>query len=84
MSIRIRTVESVTVALCAARSVPKEGDLYLDDGAHHALSVKFSLDFAEMFDRPTPYAGSDEAQLMEREESDNPNRAAWDEWMRAK
>lgn len=45
MAIRIRVVDGVTVALCAARSMPKIGDLYLDDNVHHALSTKFGLDW---------------------------------------
>jgi hypothetical protein len=34
------------VALCAARSVEKPGDIYLDDAAHAALVRKFRDDFA--------------------------------------
>jgi hypothetical protein len=45
MAIRIRTINGVTVALCAAKSEAKEGDIYLDDNAHHALTTKFGLDF---------------------------------------
>jgi len=48
MAIRIRTVNEITVALCAVESDPQEGDIYLDDGAHHALSTKFGLDFHSM------------------------------------
>ena len=33
-----------TVALCAAKTTRKDGDLYLDDRAHHALMVKFTVD----------------------------------------
>lgn len=45
MAIRIRKVNGVTVALCAVEADEQEGDLYLDDNAHHALSAKFALDF---------------------------------------
>ena len=45
MSIRIRVVNGTTVALCAAISEEKEGDIYLDDNVHYALSTKFGLDF---------------------------------------
>ncbi len=45
MAIRIRKINNKTVALCAANSEKKEGDIYLDDNAHHALYVKFDLDF---------------------------------------
>ena len=45
MAIRIRKIEGTTIALCAARSQPEDGDLYLDDNIHHALSTKFGLDW---------------------------------------
>jgi hypothetical protein len=47
VSIRIRRVEGITVALCAARSVEKTGDVYLDDDQHHALAEKFRRDFTD-------------------------------------
>lgn len=77
MSIRLRLVEGVWVALCAARSIEKEGDIYLDDAHHHALSAKFSADFASMgFGPDIPY--DPEHRLAEQEESNNPNREWWD------
>ena len=45
MSIRIREIEGETVALCAAKTEVQEGDIYLDDNAHHALFTKFAVDF---------------------------------------
>ena len=45
MAIRIRKVDDKSVALCAAKTLPESGDIYLDDNAHHALYVKFGLDF---------------------------------------
>jgi len=45
MAIRLRKVEGRLVALCAALTVPEEGDIYLDDDAHHALTTKFGVDF---------------------------------------
>lgn len=48
MAIRIRDIDGKTIALCAAKSEPKEGDIYLDDNAHHALTTKFGLDFFSM------------------------------------
>ena len=45
MSIRIREIEGKTVALCAAKTEAKEGDIYLDDNVHHALSTKFGVDW---------------------------------------
>ena len=44
MSIRLRKVEGVMVALCAARTTPHFGDMYLDDEQHYALAAKFSRD----------------------------------------
>lgn len=44
MSIRIRKVQRHLVALCAAKTKAQEGDVYLDDGCHHALMVKFIVD----------------------------------------
>lgn len=48
MAIRIRKVDGITVALCAAATEPAEGDIYLDDSAHEALSDKFAVDFKHM------------------------------------
>lgn len=80
MAIRIRRVNGRLIALCAARSVPKDGDIYLDDGLHHALSTKFALDFNSMFDCDLPYEEID-SQLINVEESNNTNRTDWDVWM---
>lgn len=78
MAIRLRLIEGQGwVALCAARSMPLPGDVYLDDGQHAALSNKFSRDYNSMFDTDLPGV-YDDAALVEREESNNPNRTAWD------
>ncbi len=45
MAIRLRKVNSILVALCAAATEPKKGDVYLDDGQHHALTCKFERDW---------------------------------------
>lgn len=76
MSIRIRVVGGITVALCAARSIEKPGDIYLDDAAHHALANKFATDFASE-GRMLPWDDV-HASLRETEESNNPNREWWD------
>jgi hypothetical protein len=47
VSIRLRTVDGVRVALCAVESDPMPGDIYLDDGDHYALSMKFMQDWQE-------------------------------------
>ena len=49
MAIRLRIVNKYPVALCAVESDPEEGDIYLDDGMHAALSTKFAQDFNSMF-----------------------------------
>ena len=46
MAIRLRTVDSVRVALCAVETDPQRGDVYLDDADHYALAAKFSRDWA--------------------------------------
>ena len=45
MAIRIRVINNITIALCAAKTEHKDGDIYLDDNIHHALSTKFGLDW---------------------------------------
>ena len=45
MAIRIRQIGNTVVALCAAKTNPEVGDIYLDDNIHHALSTKFAVDF---------------------------------------
>ena len=48
MAIRIRKIDGRLVALCARVTIPVEGDIYLHDGIHHALSEKFGLDYESM------------------------------------
>ena len=48
MAIRLRTVNGQRVALCAAKSTAKPGDLYLDDADHYALSQKYWRDYDEI------------------------------------
>ena len=48
MAIRIRSKGKGYVALCAAESEPRDGDLYINDGQHTALSKKFEADFKKM------------------------------------
>lgn len=45
MAIRIRQIKGHCVALCAAKTGPKQGDIYLGDDVHHALSTKFGVDW---------------------------------------
>jgi len=48
MAIRLRTVNGVKVALCAAKTFPEPGDIYLDDGWHYTLSQKYWRDYDEI------------------------------------
>lgn len=80
MAIRLRRTEKGLVALCAARSVPKDGDIYLDDEIHQSLSNKFARDYNEMFGTNLPGV-YDDTEVAEREESNNTNRIEWDQWM---
>jgi hypothetical protein len=83
MSIRLRRVGSTLIAICAARSVPKPGDIYLDDEAHRALSIKYDLDFAGERGIEPWMANEPHVPLMEQEESNNANRTEWDAWMKS-
>jgi len=75
VSIRIRRIEGHVVALCAARSVEKPGDVYLDDAEHYALAEKFWDDYPVCGVVCDPVITA----LREREESNNPNRDAWNQ-----
>lgn len=76
MSIRLRrTADAGLIALCAARSVALPGDVYLDDEQHMALARKFWLDYPDSGIEVEP----EKAAATEREESNNANRASWDE-----
>jgi len=48
MAIRLREVNGVAVALCAAKTVPEPGDIYLDDRWHYAISQKYWRDYEEI------------------------------------
>ncbi len=74
MAVRLRTVSGRLVALCAARSVEKPGDMYLDDVQHGALADKFAEDFGtEGYN--TRSLDPEAAALRAAEESNNHNRA---------
>lgn len=45
VSIRLRCVDGVLTALCAAETDEMPGDRYLDDGEHYALASKFARDW---------------------------------------
>jgi hypothetical protein len=77
MAIRLRRVNGMLVALCAAKSVEKADDLYLDDEQHHALATKFSIDFTSEGWGDIPF-DEEEKKAIDAEETDNPNRRIWD------
>lgn len=73
MAIRLRVVEGKLIAVCAACTVEKDGDFYLDDPQHYALMQKFDRDLRD--------GGCNDEQilaLVEAEESNNPAREWWD------
>lgn len=78
MSIRLRRTPIGLVALCAARSIEKPGDIYLDDEVHMALARKFWMDYPAVDIEPE----ADIRTMTEQEESNNANRTWWDETYR--
>jgi len=42
VALRLRQVKGIWIALCAAETDEQEGDIYLDDNLHYALSCKFA------------------------------------------
>ena len=48
MAIRLRTVNGVKVALCAAKTLAVPGDIYLDDDWHYTISQKYWRDYDEI------------------------------------
>ena len=78
MAIRLRRTDNKLVALCAAKSVEKPGDIYLDDGQHHALAEKFREDFTSEGAIGCRPCYPDETALRAQEESNNLAREWWD------
>jgi hypothetical protein len=73
MAIRLRIVQGKLIAVCAARTVEKPGDFYLDDGQHYALMQKFDRDLCDSLCNDAEVLA-----LVEAEESNNPSREWWD------
>ena len=78
MAIRLRVINGTLVALCAARSVEKLGDVYIDDAQHYALAGKFAQDWNSQLSEKPLSEHPDENQLRDVEESNNVNRTDWD------
>jgi predicted RNase H-like HicB family nuclease len=70
MAIRLRRVNGVLIALCAAKSKKKVDDVYLDDEAHYALNFKFRRDHAEEDSLPMPHPDAVEHHLITSEETE--------------
>jgi len=71
MAVRLRTVNGVRVALCAAETDPQPGDVYLDDGDHYALAAKFSRDWTGQvagWEYPEEWAAMDTQKLRDAKE----------------
>jgi hypothetical protein len=64
MAIRLRKVDGVMVALCAAKTIEELGDIYLSDEEHYALARKFERDWMLV----APGEDSVEGDIMAREE----------------
>lgn len=47
MAMRLRTVDGVRVALCAAETDPEPGDVYLDDADDRAIRIKLTRDWQQ-------------------------------------
>ena len=73
MSIRIRTVDGVRVALCAVESDTKPADVYLDDADHYALAAKFARDWETGIIYEAEFAAMDTQKVRDAKEV----HAAW-------
>jgi len=70
MAIRLRTVDGVRVALCAAETDAMPADVYLDDSDHYALAAKFSRDWSGQlagWPYPIEWAAMDTQKLRDAE-----------------
>lgn len=74
MSIRLRIIDGHPIALCAARSIAKPGDIYISDLWHGALMDKAARDFNEMYATDLSH---EYESLVEAEEDNNTNRTIW-------
>ena len=45
MAMRLRQVNGVWIALCAAKYGKRSNDVYLDDGQHQAITEKYLRDW---------------------------------------
>ena len=68
MAIRLRTVDGIRVALCAAETDPMPDDLCIDDVDHYALAAKFSRDFDVGIEYPDEWAAMDKEKRRDAAE----------------
>lgn len=79
MSIRLRTVNNIRVALCAVETDAMPGDVYLDDADHYALAAKFSRDWDGQvagWPYPLEWAAMDTQKLRDARDEDAKWQAA--------
>ncbi len=70
MAMRIRRINGILVALCAAKTTGQLGDSYIDDEEDHAIRVKLERDFdSEGLMIKTPYRDCEEWCLMKTSEA---------------
>ncbi|TIX28783.1 hypothetical protein [Mesorhizobium sp.] len=77
MAIRLRTVDGVRVALCAAETDTMAGDVYLDDSDHYALAAKFRLDWKTMPDVWPDYPTEWATMATQKKRDAETEIAAW-------
>ncbi len=76
MAIRLRVVDGLMIACCAAETDQEPGDVYLDDEQHYALAAKFSRDWrGRGFD--VVYDDHDAANETQRRRVDREVHAQW-------
>lgn len=81
MAVRLRKFNKHTwVALNALKSIPKEGDIFLDNDIDNALLNKFTREYNNIFseNRLPTNESLEEVEFVNREESNNENREDWD------
>ncbi len=83
MAMRLRVIDGTLVALCAAKTQPEPGDLYLDDAQDHVIRVKIQADWdSEGLLNPTgrlilPHPDARIRMLMEKAEGEALDPEGW-------
>jgi hypothetical protein len=72
MAMRLRVVDGYSIAVCAALTESKEGDVYLDDEQHYAIAMKFYHEAG--------HGVGEYAELMEREQNFRDAAKECEEW----